>query len=111
MYNAVNIYIMFIQYNCITYRRRVTYFKGYLSCYSIWLTINNFVFTSTPLQASSLQLDNPILSDYANARTVWEYDTDLESNEPWVDAGDSIDKTLDNLQQFSNTKLQKQTVI
>lgn len=42
---------------------------------------------------------------------MWEYDTDLESDEPWVDTGSTKDETLDNLQQFTNTKLQKETVV
>lgn len=41
---------------------------------------------------------------------MWEYDTDLESTEPWLNTGDTIDDSLNNLQDFTNAKLQKQTV-
>ena len=57
-----------------------------------------------------MQLDSPIRSDYDYARTVWDYDTNLYSDEPWLDAGGTLDQTLNNLQNFTSNKLQKQTV-
>ncbi|XP_067929649.1 uncharacterized protein [Watersipora subatra] len=57
----------------------------------------------------SFQIDYPIISDYVAAKDVWEYDTDLESKEPWLNDGDTLHATLNNLQDFTNIKLQKET--
>lgn len=57
-----------------------------------------------------MQLDSPISGDYEKAREVWDYDTNLYSDEPWLDGGGTVDETLNNLQNFTNNKLQKKTV-
>jgi len=62
------------------------------------------------LKGSVSQLLNPISSDFEQSRVVWDYDTNLESREPWLDTGEAVHQTLDNLQNFTNSKLQKQSV-
>jgi len=57
-----------------------------------------------------VNLKHPVKSDLAEAEEVWYYDSDLESNEPWMDTGGSVEDSLDNLAGFTSDKLQKDVV-
>lgn len=57
-----------------------------------------------------MQLKYPIKSDLEKAKETWDYDTDLESSQPWMDTGDGAGNSLVNLQKFTNSERQKSTV-
>lgn len=49
-------------------------------------------------------------TDFKNARGVWNYDTNLESVEPWMDDGGTKDESLHHLQKYTSANIQKGTV-
>ncbi|KAF6033002.1 hypothetical protein EB796_008704 [Bugula neritina] len=75
----------------------------------VHVATNIFYSIENAFQGSVSQLLNPISSDFEQSRVVWDYDTNLESREPWLDTGEAVHQTLDNLQNFTNSKLQKQS--
>lgn len=61
-------------------------------------------------QGSTVQLKYPIRDDLEEAKKTWDYDTNLESEQPWMDTGDGTGDALTNLQIITNSDRQKSAV-